>query len=168
MSRIKLILYPDAVLRQKALPVKNVDGKVYDLITAMKKIMYENRGIGLAAPQVGYLQRIIIADVEGHFLALINPEVIQGTGKEKQEEGCLSLPDIRVNVSRNSGILVRGLDINGNERQLELHGLMARVVQHETDHLNGRLIIDYATTPERIKLADALAKLEKKYPFTSL
>ena len=165
MSRFNLVLYPDAVLRQKAEAVGNIDGHVNDLVRAMKQIMYKHRGIGLAAPQVGYLQRVVIADVDDRFLVLINPEILQGEGTEKREEGCLSLPDIHVDVSRKTDILVRAWDLDGREQQLELRGLMARVVQHEIDHLNGRLIIDYANTMERLKMADALEKLEKRYPF---
>ena len=168
MARFNLVLYPDAVLRQQAEEVQNIDGKVHDLVKAMQEIMYKYRGIGLAAPQVGYLQRIIIADTGDGLLTLINPEIVQKEGKERNEEGCLSLPDIHVNVTRNAEILVRGLDLNGKQRELELMGLMARVVQHEIDHLNGRLIIDYANTVERLKMAEQLEKLEKMFKFKAL
>ena len=168
MNHFNLVLYPDAVLRQQSQEVKNIDGKVHKLIRAMQEIMYKYKGIGLAAPQVGYLQRIIIADTGDGLLTLINPELIQQEGKEQMEEGCLSLPDIHVNVSRNVSILVRGWDINGKQRQLELMGLMARVVQHEIDHLNGRLIIDYANTIARLKMAEQLEKLKKMFKFNAL
>ncbi len=168
MNRYNLVLYPDAVLRQQAEEVKNIDGQVHELIEAMKKIMYRYNGIGLAAPQVGYLQRIIIADAGDGLLAIINPEIVQKEGREHKEEGCLSLPEVHVDVQRSAEILVRGLDVQGNEREMELKGLIARVVQHEVDHLNGRLIIDYAKTIERLKMANTLAKLEKMYKFKSL
>ncbi len=168
MGKYQLVLYPDAVLRQRAHEVSQIDGKTYDLLKAMQEIMYRYKGIGLAAPQVGYLQRIIIADTGEGLLALINPEIVQQEGNARQDEGCLSLPEVRVEVPRSESIAVRAWDADGKERQLELKGLSARVVQHEIDHLNGRLIIDYASTAERLKNAAQLEKLEKMFKFKVL
>ncbi len=168
MGKYRLVLYPDDVLRQQAEEVKNINGSVNELIEAMREIMYKYNGIGLAAPQVGYLQRIIMADTGDGLLTLINPEIVEGDGRDRMEEGCLSLPEVHVEISRQRQILVRGWDMHGKERKLELMGLMARVIQHEIDHLNGRLIIDYASTAERLKNAPQLEKLEKRYPFKTV
>ncbi len=165
MGHFNLVIYPDAVLRENAEKVTNIDGNVNNLIAAMQEIMYRNDGIGLAAPQVGYLQRIIIADIGDGLLTLINPVILQVNGKERREEGCLSLPNIHVSVSRTTEILVHGWNVEGKEVELELIGLMARVVQHEIDHLNGRLIIDYANTIERLKMKEQLEQLKKRYQF---
>ncbi len=168
MSKYQLVLYPDVVLRKRALEVAQIDGDLNDLISAMAGIMYQYNGIGLAAPQVGYLQRVILADIGEGLLTLVNPEIIQSEGAAYLEEGCLSLPEIQVGVNRKERILVRGLDSDGKEKELELHGLMARVVQHEIDHLEGKLIIDYASTVERFQIRDQLEMLEKKYKFHTL
>lgn len=168
MKSIKLVIYPDAVLRKIAEPVTNIDGKLVSLIKGMAEIMYTNNGIGLAAPQVGYLHRVIIADVGDGLLTLINPEILAKEASEFKEEGCLSLPGISVNVQRNLNIKVKAMTPDEKEIILNLSGLKARVIQHEIDHLNGKLIIDYATIAERIKLKDQLDKLEKRYTFNIL
>ncbi len=165
MKSIKLVLYPDAVLRKKAKAISRIDGKVQQLIKAMTEIMYTHNGIGLAAPQVGYLQRIILLDVGDGLLTLINPEIVKQEGTAQQEEGCLSLPGISVEVERKTDIWVKALTPDEEFIQLKVSGLKARVIQHEIDHLNGRLIIDYATTQERLKIKDQLEALEKRYPF---
>ncbi len=165
MPQYNLVLYPDVVLRQQAQPVADVTGDVNELIRAMTDIMYRYNGIGLAAPQVGYLQRVILADIGEGLLTLVNPEILQSAGQAFKEEGCLSLPEIQVPVKRKETVLVRGIDAQGKERQLELSGLMARVVQHEIDHLNGKLIIDYASIADKYKIKDQLEKLEKLYKF---
>lgn len=165
MAKYNLVLYPDMVLRQQAQAVDDVSGDIHELIQAMTEIMHRYNGIGLAAPQVGYLQRVILADIGEGLLALANPEILQSAGQAYKEEGCLSLPEIQVPVSRKETILVRGIDAQGKEQQLELSGLMARVVQHEIDHLNGKLIIDYASVADKYKIKDQLEKLEKLYKF---
>ncbi len=139
----KLRLYPDSVLRKEANPVKNVDGSVVELLNGMAEIMYSYNGIGLAAPQVGVLKQLVIADIGDGLISLLNPEIIEREGEDKMIEGCLSLPETQVNISRNQSVLVRGIDRNGNESERELIGLKARVIQHEIDHLHGVLIIDY-------------------------
>jgi len=163
MPKYNLVLYPDDVLRRQAQTVADVTGDVNELITAMTHIMYRYNGIGLAAPQVGYLQRIIIADTGEGLLALVNPQILQSEGQAWKEEGCLSLPKIQVPVKRKETILVRGIDARGREVERELSGLTARVVQHEIDHLNGTLIIDYASVADRYKIRDELEQLENNY-----
>jgi peptide deformylase len=158
LKKYQLKIYPDTVLREKALPVKNLDGDSLDLINSMIQLMYKNQGIGLAAPQVGVLKRIIIADIGEGLLTLINPEIIEKEGQDKLEEGCLSLPGIQIEITRNYTTTVRGVDSQGKEIERELNGLMSRVVQHEIDHLGGALIIDYVSVVEKFLLT-------KKYLF---
>lgn len=142
-NRYELKIYPDAVLRHRAEPVNNMDGETHELVKAMQNIMDKNRGIGLAAPQVGVLRRIILADIGEGFFVLANPVILYQEGRDHMVEGCLSLPDVEVNVGRNQAITVTGINIGGEEIKEDLSGLMARVVQHEIDHLNGVLIIDH-------------------------
>lgn len=142
-KKYELKIYPDAVLRHRARKVQNMNGEIYELIKAMKDIMYEHQGIGLAAPQVGRLERIILADIGEGLLSLANPVIMNREGQDNLEEGCLSLPDVEVDISRNLMITVTGINPEGEEIKMDLSGLLARVVQHEIDHLNGVLIIDY-------------------------
>jgi len=145
----RLRMYPDTVLREHAQSVDTVGGSIRKLINGMAGIMYAHQGIGLAAPQVGILKRVIIADVGHGLITLINPEITDQHGMDNMDEGCLSLPETRVNIIRSVNIFVRGLDKKGKETEQELSGLTARVIQHEIDHLNGVLIIDYG--PNEIK-----------------
>ena len=157
----KLKLYPDSVLREKALPGNDVDGDISELIDGMAEIMYSYQGIGLAAPQVGVLKRVIIADIGDGLLSMVNPEILEKEDEDKLEEGCLSLPDIQVEIERNKIISVSGISQEEREITLELNGLMARVIQHEIDHLNGILIIDYATLTEKFVLREKLTELKR-------
>ena len=118
--------------------------------------MYSRKGIGLAAPQVGTLERVIIADIGEGLISMINPEIITGFGEDYMDEGCLSLPDMVVNVKRQQSIFVRYLDKNEREKESELDGLTARVIQHEIDHLNGVLIIDHAPLVDRLNIKSKL------------
>jgi peptide deformylase len=150
MKKYNLKFYPDPVLRKICLPVTEVNSSVIHMIKKMSKIMYYHKGIGLAAPQVGSLDRVIIADIGEGLISMINPEILTGFGEDYLEEGCLSLPETVVNVKRQQSIFVRYLDKNEREKESEIDGLTARVIQHEIDHLNGVLIIDYAPVEERI------------------
>ena len=142
-NSLQLRLYPDSVLRAKALPVGDVDGAVRALMKAMTRLMRTYQGIGLAAPQVGIVQRVIIAEIGEELIALANPEICAPEGEEGLREGCLSLPNIHVDVRRAHSVVVRGLGADGKELEREVRGLPARVIQHEIDHLNGVLIIDH-------------------------
>jgi peptide deformylase len=160
MMKHTLRLYPDYMLRAKAAHVDDVDSNVRALIYSMEEIMHSNDGIGLAAPQVGVLQRVIIADTGEGLLAIANPEIVQREGQHRLAEGCLSLPDIQVEIERNLLIAVDGINGVGQQMQLEFSGLMARVIQHEIDHLDGRLIIDYASPAQKILLRKKLKNLK--------
>jgi peptide deformylase len=143
LKKYELKIYPNPVLRKIASRVNKVNDSILHMIKKMSRIMYSHKGIGLAAPQVGALNRIIIADVGEGLISMINPEILKGFGEDFMDEGCLSVPETVVNIKRQQSVLVRYLDRNEKEKETELNGLAARVIQHEIDHLNGVLIIDY-------------------------
>ena len=140
----------DACLRKKARPVDSIDYKIKLLIEDMADTMYKADGVGLAAPQVGILKRVIVMDVGGGPIALINPEVISQTGEEEDTEGCLSIPGLRGVVKRPAQVQVKGLNQEGREVVIEGIGLLARALCHEIDHLDGVLFID-KVVPETLE-----------------
>jgi len=161
---MKIVTYPDPILRQKAEPIKEVNDEVRKLIDDMAEVMYQDDGVGLASPQIGVSKRIIVLDAGEGFSAMINPEIIElSKEEESMEEGCLSLPDIRLQVKRPTKIVIRGLNEKGEPVEFEKDGLMARVYQHETDHLNGILIIDHASTVQRQLLRSKIKNLVKAF-----
>lgn len=140
-----IVKYPAEVLRQAASPVERVNKKVRELIEKMTKAMRQANGIGLAAPQLGVSQRVIVIAPEGmRVTALINPTVVWSDGEAVGQEGCLSLPGLYGDVKRQARVEVRALDPYGKPITLKLEGMPARVVQHEIDHLDGVLFIDKA------------------------
>lgn len=151
-------IYPDPILRKKAQAIKNIDGKVKDIADRMAKVMYANKGIGLAAPQIGILSRILIADIGEGCRVLINPEIVGGEGESIMEEGCLSLPTIEVPVKRMEKVFVRGRNLEGKEVSLELSCFPGRVYQHEIDHLDGILIIHHISRLKRELLIKRMIK----------
>ena len=135
------------VLRKKAKPVSELTGEIDKLIEDMTETMYINQGLGLAATQVGVLKRIIVHDnVEAGYgmdpQALINPEIVAAEGIVKDEEGCLSIPEIKDIVERSEKITLTGIDRSGKDVKIEIEGLLARIIQHEIDHLDGILFVD--------------------------
>lgn len=144
MGELTIRLYGDPVLREKAQPVTKIDAKLRRLLKDMAVSMYEADGVGLAAPQVGVLQRAVVIDVGDGLLTLINPEIISAEGEEKGVEGCLSLPGLIGDVPRSSKVTVRALDLEGHTQKISGEGLLARALQHELDHLEGILFIDKA------------------------
>ncbi|HEY8483411.1 MAG TPA: peptide deformylase [Longimicrobiales bacterium] len=136
----------DPVLRQKAEPVVEVDDEVRRLIADMFETMYDADGVGLAAPQVGVSLRVIVVDPRDESVppfALVNPEIVERAEEvERGEEGCLSIPGLREIVERSARVVVEGLDRDGLPRRIEAEGLVARILQHEIDHLDGILFID--------------------------
>jgi peptide deformylase len=153
-----LRIYPDPILRKKAQSVEAIDGSVKDIADRMAQVMYTHRGIGLAAPQIGILSRILIVDIRDECRVLINPEIVGGEGESVMDEGCLSLPTIEVPVKRTEKIFIRGWDLESKEVSLELSGLPGRVYQHEIDHLNGRLIIHHISRLKRELLVKRMFK----------
>ena len=138
-----LRIYPDPVLRRTALPVEEVTKSARRFLRGMARMMYYREGIGMAATQIGLRRRMIVADIGEGLLSLINPEILDRRGESSMLEGCLSLPEVGVHVPRSESIVVHGLDSKGRELTQTISGLMARVIQHEIDHLDGVLIIDY-------------------------
>jgi peptide deformylase len=147
MGRREILTYPHPLLRKRAIPVYEVNKIIRDLIDDMVETMYSAPGIGLAAPQVGISLRLIVVDVTRSnggdgLIHLINPEILWSDGSIIQEEGCLSIPGINVEMERKEKIRVSGLDRNGKKVEINAEGLLAVAIQHEVDHLDGRLIID--------------------------
>jgi peptide deformylase len=144
-------IYPDRVLREKSKTVSVFDERLKKVATSMTQFMQSLKGIGLAAPQIGILERIIVVDVGRGPLHLVNPEIVEIKGKDIFEEGCLSIPGASIQIKRPSFVVVRGYDIDGKEVSIKAKDLLARVIQHEVDHLEGRLIIDFLTKEGLLK-----------------
>lgn len=159
-GQLKIRVYGDPCLRRKSEPLKEVGPSERMLIAAMLDTMYESKGLGLAAPQVGINQQIFVADVGDGPIVVINPKILKRKGSAELEEGCLSIPGITVSVKRPDHIVVQYCDENNRPVEAELKNMLARVFQHENDHLNGKLIIDHATLRERLKFLKQL-KLKK-------
>lgn len=160
-TKLKIRICSDPCLRKKSVPVKAVDASTRLLIASMLETMYESKGIGLAAPQVGINERLFVADIGDGPVAFINPKITKRSGQDIMEEGCLSVPGILVEIKRAAKIVVEYLDENSRQVTQDLGGLMARVVLHETDHLNGKLIIDYASWAQKLKLKKKLKEIKK-------
>jgi peptide deformylase len=152
---LDIFTYPDKVLKQKTAPVENIDGALQTVFENMATTMYQAPGVGLAAPQVGISQSFIVYDIapkeDGHDLhVLVNPRIVSREGEILSEnEGCLSVPDFRADVKRAERILVEGVDRDGNPLRFEAEGLLAIVIQHELDHLDGTLFIDRISALKR-------------------
>ena len=160
----RILTYPNPILRQKAESIETVDDNVRHLIETMTDAMYMDDGVGLAATQIGITKRLIVFDAGEGLQALINPEIIE-TGNESQamEEGCLSLPGIRMEITRPTHVVIKGLDEQGNPVLMDAEGLKARILQHEIDHLDGVLIVDRASSIQRSLFKSRLKKLEKEF-----
>ncbi|OEF98533.1 peptide deformylase [Desulfuribacillus alkaliarsenatis] len=133
----------DPVLREAAKPVKKINENVQKLIDDMLETMYDAEGVGLAAPQVGILKRVIVIDVGDGPIVLINPEIVESAGNKKGSEGCLSFPGLVGDVCRSEYVKVKAQNREGEEFCIEGKGLMARALQHEVDHLNGVVFLDH-------------------------
>lgn len=145
--------YGDPVLKAKASAVADIDGKVARLVDDMFETLYESdSGIALAAPQIGVQKQIVVWDIDEQPMVIINPEVVESDGEWVYSEGCLSIPELYVDILRPNHVLVRGLDVDGNQIEIEGSELMGRMLQHEIDHLQGVLMFD-RMTPEQRKLA---------------
>jgi len=145
MASLEIKIYPDPVLKEKAKPITTFDSKLKKFVENMIETMYVESGVGLAANQVGSLERVFVVDVseDGNSpLVFINPEIVERSGKKKGEEGCLSIPSYRDIVERSSIITVKAQDLSGQEFTLQAEGLMAVCIQHELDHLDGILFVD--------------------------
>jgi len=162
---LRLRYYGDPVLRKKAEPVASITPEIRELIAGLFDTMYRQRGIGLAAPQVGVPKRIFVVDVEGADgerakLALVNPRLLLWTGSVIAEEGCLSIPGIHADVKRHAEVTFEGLDEKGAPVTVRAEGLLARALQHELDHLDGVLFIDRLSAIRRKLLEPKLARMQ--------
>lgn len=165
MAILNILHFPDPRLRTRAAPVAQVDDQIRRLVDDMFDTMYEAPGIGLAATQVDVHQRVIVIDVseeKNQPLVLINPELVVRDGMEQMDEGCLSVPGIYETVERAERVKVRALNRDGEQFELETDGLLAVCIQHEMDHLEGKLFVDYLSAMKRERIKRKLEKLRRK------
>lgn len=161
MAILKLHKYGSSVLREKAMPVTQIDDEIRELVESMIETMYAEGGVGLAAPQVGVSKKIIIIDTEEQgVIVLINPVIIKREGETKEEEGCLSVPGIYSPVRRSYSITVEALDLDENKIRITQEGFLAIALQHEIDHLEGYLFIDRLSPAKRLMIKDQLKEIE--------
>ncbi|HVU06014.1 MAG TPA: peptide deformylase [Polyangiaceae bacterium] len=163
MALRPILKYPDPRLKQRAFPVKEVTDEIRQLVDDMAETMYAAPGVGLAANQVGVLQRVFVIDIAGEdepsdLKVFINPELLEETGTQTWEEGCLSFPGVTEEIRRAERVKVRALDRNGKPFELEAEGLLAVAIQHENDHLNGVVMLDKLNAVKRRLLGRKLAK----------
>jgi peptide deformylase len=158
VSLLDIYVLGAPILRQETKPIEEITDEIRTLVDDLFETMYAANGVGLAAPQVGRSERIAVVDVDDHPLVLINPEIVLVEGKQRGEEGCLSVPDIYVDVERARRVVVRALDRDGKPFEIDADEYLARCFQHEIDHLHGRLFIDYLSF---VKRRAALAKWDK-------
>ncbi len=168
MKTLDIVTYPDKFLKNPTQAVDNIDGELQTLIDNMGATMYQAPGIGLAAIQVGVDKSLLVYDVaskeDGRKLnVLINPKIISQEGEIiSEDEGCLSVPDFRADIKRAARILVEGVDRHGTPRRIEAEGLLAILLQHEIDHLNGTLFIDHISALKRQMYTRRIAKMLKQ------
>lgn len=160
MPVLKLEKYGSPILREKAVPVSNVDHEIREFVENMIETMYAEGGVGLAAPQVGVSKRIIVIDTEEKgVIVLINPVIVKREGESKEEEGCLSIPGIYSPVRRSSVITVDAMDLDENKIRITQEGFLAVALQHEIDHLDGYLFIDRLSPAKRLMIKDQLKEI---------
>jgi len=164
MSKLTILRYPDERLRTVAQPVADVDDQLRTVIDDRFETMYESQGVGLAATQVDVHQRLFVADCsedQSEPLVFINPEITEQDGHFANEEGCLSFPGVYAKVERAGTVTVKALDRNGQEFSKTADGLLAICIQHELDHLNGKLFVDYLSSLKRDRIRKKLEKEAK-------
>lgn len=167
MSTLPIVKLPDPVLRKVSEPVERVDAELVKLADDMLDTMYDAPGVGLAAVQVGILKRLIVLDVSDgdapNPLVLFNPEILQlGSETRVHEEGCLSIPDTHIDIERPATLVVGYIDREGKPQELKADGLLATALQHEIDHLNGKLIIDFLSRLKRDIVVRKFKKLARE------
>ena len=162
MAILDILIYPDSRLHSKARPVAQVDSRIRKLIDDMSETMYAAPGIGLAAPQVNVMERIIVVDIsesKDSLLAMVNPEIIQSEGQDEHEDGCLSVPGVYAPVKRYENIRVRALDKQGKPFELDAGGLLGVCIQHEIDHLDGKVFVDYLSHLKQDRIRKKMQKV---------
>ena len=161
MAQLNILHYPDPRLRKPALPVETIDDSVRILVANMLETMYAAPGIGLAATQVNVQKRVVVMDISENKdqpRVFINPTLLEREGEGEMDEGCLSVPGFYETVRRAERIQVSALDLNGEPFELEAHGLLAVCIQHEIDHLDGKLFVDYLSLLKRDRIRKKLEK----------
>ncbi len=164
MSILTILEFPDERLRKKAAPIQNITLELQTLIDDMFETMYESGGIGLAATQVNVHKQLLVIDTSEEKntpLCLINPEIISKDGEFEYKEGCLSVPESYEKIIRPGHIVVKGLDRNGVEIEIEANDLLSTCIQHEIDHLNGKLFVDYLSPLKRQRIKTKLEKMHR-------
>ena len=164
MAILEVLHYPDPGLRKKAVPIETVDESCLILAKDMLQTMYEYNGIGLASTQVNVRKRLVVIDLsedKNEAIYLINPEILSSEGTEESQEGCLSLPEYYDTVIRAERITYRFQDLEGKVIESEANGLLSVCIQHEIDHLDGKLFIDYLSPMKRRRLRKKIEKQEK-------
>ena len=164
MSLLDIHVLGSPILRQETQPVAEVTDEIRRLIADMFETMYAAQGIGLAAPQVGRRERVAVIDVDGQKHALINPRVVFQDGSARSEEGCLSIPEVFGDVTRAERVIVEALDRDGNAIEIDANELLARCLQHEIDHLHGRLFIDHLSILKRRSAIAKWESMKKDFP----
>ena len=162
MKAYDIKVYPDPVLTLKAENVENFDDGLREIIDNMRLTLQISGGVGLAAPQVGISKRIAMIAHENHEYILINPELVECSGNDTREEGCLSFPEIFAQVTRASSVKVKTNDLNGEVKFIEIEGYLARAFQHEMDHLDGKLFIDLLSPLKRGMIRKKMVKRAKE------
>ncbi len=164
MAILQIRLAPDPILRQKAKRVKSFDGSIKKLVEDMRETMHAAPGVGLAAPQVGILLRVVVIGIpEQEDIALINPQIMRKSGERVVNEGCLSIPGYVGEIKRAISVTIKAREPNGKEIRIKGDELLAQAIEHEIDHLNGVLYIDRLESPDKLrKLEPAEAKAESE------
>ena len=172
MAILPILIYPDPLLKQKAVPVEIIDDEIVNLAENMLETMHQSpgTGVGLAAPQVGRNQRLIVIDInrraeepgDSKPIILVNPEIVESEGEITYDEGCLSVPGYTIDITRSEKIKVCGLDLQGNSVEIKADELLAIILQHEIDHLDGNLIIDHVSPLKRELYRRKLKKAQQE------
>lgn len=162
-----VVTYPQATLRKKSESIIEISRDIRDLIRDMKETMYSSQGIGLAAPQVGVNQKVIVVDVTAYQpeqkpFALINPEIVSGEGEVESTEGCLSVPGLLETIKRKEKVTVRGVSEEGEQVEIEATGMLAICLQHEIDHLNGTTVVERLSPIKRELVRKKMKKAVRK------
>jgi len=165
MTILKILTYPDPRLYKIAKPVKKINKLHKDLIKNMTHTMYDSNGIGLAATQVDFHERIIVIDIseeKNNLIVLINPDILERTGSQVYQEGCLSVPQVFEKVERSEKIKGKAVDQDGKYFDFEADGLLSVCIQHEIDHLDGKVFVDYLSSLKKNRIKSKLIKAQKR------
>lgn len=165
MSLLDILQFPDTALRKVAIPVPEVDGRIDQLVGDMLETMYEAPGIGLAATQINVHERLVVVDVSDESnepIVLINPEILELEGEQEMQEGCLSIPNVYENIKRAANVRVAAVNRDGEPFEIEADGLLSVCIQHEIDHLDGKLFVDYLSALKRNRIRHKMLKAQRQ------